>query len=249
MRYPYLLFILIVFANCSTPQEEAATAGADLENFLVGQRLEYLVPAEAVTNRALGVAINFMDTAYCFLTYYNGIEEPERMQPYEFVARWELSNEAEGALIAIRSQLFNPDLIIRSFDSTSCQLETEVSGSLKTVKGLFQPRRMPADRYQSRTTKLQGRWVGKAIDATDSIALQLSASTAQIKIGVQPASTTPWHLSYDGRYILLPEQEQAIMLSQDPMGLPVSDLGKSLYLTQISTTSTVYQQYRVEKTP
>lgn len=252
MRYTffYALFVFILSGSCSQEQGQAASSTAtDLETFLQGKRLEYLVTSEELANRALGVAINFIDTSFCFLTYYNGLEEPERIQPYKLVARWNMTEGPTGPQIAVRSQLFNFDLEVLSFDASSCQLETEVQGVNRQVKGLFQSRQMPEGRYQARKKKLQGEWAGNAIEGLETISLNLDATTAQIRKGQSAPMTTPWHLSYDGRYIILPESEEAVMLSQDAMGLPVSELGKMLYLTFISTKSAVYEQYRVEKTP
>ncbi len=252
MRYTsfYALFVFILIGSCSQEQGQPVNSTApDLEAFLQGKRLEYLVTSEELANRALGVAINFIDTSFCFLTYYNGLEEPERIQPYKLVARWNMTEGPTGPQIAVRSQLFNFDLRVLSFDASSCQLETEVQGVTKKVKGLFQSRQMPEGRYQARKKKLQGEWTGNAIEGSESISLNLDATTTQIQKGEGTSLSTPWHLSYDGRYIILPELEEAVMLSQDAMGLPVSELGKTLYLTFISSTSAVYEQYRVEKAP
>lgn len=245
MRHLKLLTLLLaaLVIGCSAEKEP------DLENFLQGKRLEYHLPMHALSAVDRGVMIDFVDTSLCFLTHFEDIKETRRVQPVKLVARWDVNEDTSGISISVRSQLRSFNIRMLSYDSSSCEILSSVMSSNKTLEGRIQDIRLSDEQYALRSKRLTGDWAGKNAEGPETIDLELTPTEAEIYRGNSTKGTVPWHLSYDGRFIVLPQSEELIMLSADQMGLPLSTVRSKMYLTFIGYQLSIYQQYRVEKVP
>ena len=82
-----------------------------------------------------------------------------------------------------------------------------------------------------------------------AIDLELTPTEAEIYRGNSTTGTVPWHLSYDGRFIVLPQSQELVMISADQMGSPIAKLGNKVCLTFMGVQFALYPQYQIEKTP